>query len=62
MKILIFDTEMEIDNISDVLDIINLVFSEDMFIQNLFNNNNWTGENVSKILNTIKEYIFELKF
>ncbi len=57
MKILIFNTDIEIKNISDVSNIINLVLSEDMFIKNLSNNNNWTGESINKILDTIKEYI-----
>ena len=57
MKTLIFDTDIEISNIKDVLDVINLVFKEKMFIKNLYNNNNWTGENINKILKTIKKYI-----
>lgn len=61
MKILIFDADIEINNISDVSDIISLVLNENMFIQNLSNNKNWTGENVNKILNTIKEYTKQLR-
>lgn len=61
MKILIFDTDVEINNVSDISNIINLVLSEDMFIQNLSNNNNWTGESIDNILNTIKEYVINLE-
>ena len=57
MKILIFNTDIERKNIRDVSNIINWVGSEDMFIKNLSNNNNWTGESINKILDTIKEYI-----
>ena len=61
MKSLIFDTDAEVNNVSDVLELINLVFDEDIFVQNLSNNNNWTGESVDKVLNTIKEYVTKLK-
>ena len=61
MKILIFDTDIEINNVSDISNIINIVLSEDMFIQNLSNNNNWTGESIDSILNTIQEYVTTLE-
>lgn len=60
MNILIFETDIEINNKEDVLNIIDLVFHNNMFIQNLANNNNWTGESISKILEKIKKYILEL--
>lgn len=47
-------------NVSDISNIINLALSEDMFIQNLSNNNNWTGESINNILDTIKDYITNL--
>ena len=62
MKILIFNTDIEIKNINDVSNIINLVLSEDIFIKNLYNNNNWTGESINKMLNKRKKYIFELSY
>lgn len=37
-----------------------MVLSDMMFIKNLSNNNNWTGQNITDILKTIKEYIAEL--
>ena len=61
MKILIFDTDIKISNISDVSNIINLVLNEKLFIQNLSNNNNWTGESINKILYTIRKYIDEFE-
>ena len=61
MKILIFDADIKISNISDVSNIINLVLNEKLFIQNLSNNNNWTGESINKILYTIRKYIDEFE-
>lgn len=60
MKILILDTDVEINSKEDVSNIINLVLSDNMFIQNLSNNNNWTGQSISNILEKIKKYIIEL--
>lgn len=60
MRILIFDTDIEINNKEDISNIIDLVLSDNMFIKNLSNNNNWTGKNISKILETIKKYVVEL--
>lgn len=60
MKILIFDTNIEVNDIIDVSDIIKLVLNEDIFIKNLSNNNNWTGENINNILNTINNYVIKL--
>ena len=60
MKILIFDTDIEINNKEDISNIIDLVLSDNMFIQNLSNNNNWTGQGIAKILETIKKYVAEL--
>ena len=60
MKNLIFDTDIEINNKEDISSIIDLVLSDNMFIKNLSNNNNWTGKNISKILETIKKYVVEL--
>lgn len=60
MKILIFDTDIEISNKEEISSIIDLVFNDKMFIKNLTNNNNWTGQNISKILETIIKYIAEL--
>ena len=57
MKILIFDAEIEINNKEDISNIIYLVLSDNMFIQNLSNNNNWTGQSITNILETIKKYI-----
>ena len=57
MKILIFDAEIEINNKEDISNIIFLVLSDNMFIQNLSNNNNWTGQSITNILETIKKYI-----
>lgn len=37
-----------------------MVLSDKMFIKNLSNNNNWTGQNIPDILKSIKEYIAEL--
>lgn len=37
MKILIFDTDIEINDKQDVTNIIDLVLSDNMFIQNLSN-------------------------
>lgn len=60
MKILIFDTDIEINNKEDVSNIINLVLSDNMFIRNLSNNNNWTGQSISNIINAIKKYVTEV--
>ena len=60
MKILIFDTDIEINNKEEISNIIDLVLSDNMFIQNLSNNNNWTGQSIANILETIKKYIDEL--
>lgn len=60
MKLLIFDTDIEVNNVKDVLVIINLVLTNNIFIQNLSNNNNWTGQKLPHILNTIKDYILEI--
>lgn len=60
MKILIFDTDIEITNKEDISSIIDMVLSDKMFIQNLSNNNNWTGQSISNILKTIKKYVVEL--
>ena len=57
MKILIFDAEIEINNKEDISNIIYLVLSDNMFIQNLSNNKNWTGQSITNILETIKKYI-----
>ena len=61
IKILIFDTDIEINNQEDISSIINLVLSDDMFIKNLSNNTNWTGQSISNILKTIKKYVEELQ-
>ena len=61
MKILIFDADIKISNISDVSNIINLVLNEKLFVQNLSYNNNWTGESINKILYTIRKYIDEFE-
>lgn len=42
------------------LSVIDLVLSDNMFIQNLSNNNNWTGQSILNILETIKKYVAEL--
>lgn len=60
MKILIFNKDIEINNKEDIVSIINLVLNDNMFIQNLSNNNNWTGQSIKNILETIKKYIGEL--
>ena len=60
MKILIFDTDIEIKDKEDISSIIDMVLSDKMFIQNLSNNNNWTGQDISNILKTIKKYVVEL--
>ncbi len=60
MKILIFDTDIEINNKEDVSNIINLVLNDNIFINNLSNNDNWTGQSISNILKTIKKYVIEL--
>ena len=44
----------------DISSIIDLVLNDNMFIRNLSNNNNWTGQSISNILETIKKYIAEL--
>ena len=62
MKILIFDIEISVNDINEVSNIINMVFSEKMFIRNLSNNNNWTRESIKNVIKTIKKYIYELKF
>lgn len=60
MKILIFNKDIEINNKEDIVSIINLVLNDNMFIQNLSNNNNLTGQSIKNILETIKKYIGEL--
>lgn len=57
MKILIFDTDIEIGNLEDISSIIDLVLSDKMFIRNLSNNNNWTGQSISNILETIRKFM-----
>ena len=61
MKILIFDADIEINNKEDISSIIDMVLSDKMFIQNLSNNNNWTGQSISNILEKIKKYVVELQ-
>lgn len=60
MKILIFNKDIEINNKEDIVSIINLVLNDNMFIQNLSNNNNLTEQSIKNILETIKKYIGEL--
>lgn len=58
MKILILDTN--INDKQEISSIVNLVLNNKMFIQNLSNTNNWTGESIKNIVNKIKKYIKEL--
>lgn len=44
----------------EILNVVNLVLGDNMFIRNLSNNNNWTDQSISNILETIKKYIKEL--
>ncbi len=44
----------------DISNIIYLVLSDNMFVQNLSNNNNWTGQSIANILETIKKYVAKL--
>lgn len=60
VKILIFDTDVEINDIKDILVIINLVLTNNIFIQNLSNSNNWTNQDIPHILDTIINYIKDL--
>lgn len=60
MKILIFDTDVEVKDIKDILVIINLVLTNNIFIQNLSNSNNWTNQDIPHILDTIINYIKDL--
>ena len=55
MKILILDTN--INDKQEISSIVNLVLNNKMFIQNLSNINNWTGESIKNIVNKIKKYI-----
>lgn len=57
MKILVFDNDIDINEINELYTIVNLVLSEPMFISNLSNNYNWTNANIDTILNTIKNYL-----
>lgn len=61
MKILIFDNDIDINNITEIYTTINLVLSELLFINNLSNNYNWTNSNIDNILETIKDYIRSLE-
>lgn len=61
MKILIFDNDIDINEINELYTIVNLVLSEPMFISNLSNNYNWTNANIDTILNTIKDYLMSLE-
>lgn len=60
MKILILDTNINIKDKQEISSIVNLVLNDKMFIQNLSNTNNWTGESIKNIVNKIKKYIKEL--
>lgn len=61
MKILIFDNDININNITEVYTTINLVLNEPLFINNLSNNYNWTNSNIDIILETLKEYLNSLE-
>lgn len=61
MKILIFDNDININEINELYTTVNLVLSEPMFISNLSNNYNWTNETIDNILNTIKNYLGSLE-
>lgn len=61
MKILIFDNDININNITEIYTTINLVLSEPIFINNLSNNYNWTNSNTDNILQTIKDYLRSLE-
>jgi len=61
MQILIFDNDININNSTDVYEIINLVLNEPLFINNLSNNYNWTNSNIDTILETIKGYLRNLE-
>ena len=61
MKILIFDSDIDINEIKEIYNIIHLVLNKPMFISNLSNNYNWTTVNIDTILETIKDYLRSLE-
>ena len=60
MNILIFQSDVEIESKEEIVDIINMVLNDTMFINNLSSNNNWTGVSIETITKTINEYIESL--
>ncbi len=61
MKILIFDSDINIHETQELYNTVNLVLSEPIFIANLSNNYNWTNENIDTILENIKNYLRSLE-
>ena len=57
MKILIFDSDINIHETQELYNTVNLVLSEPIFIANLSNNYNWTNSNIDTILENIKNYL-----
>lgn len=57
MKILVFDNDIDINEINELYTTVNLVLSEPIFISNFSNNYNWTNANIDTILETIKDYL-----
>jgi len=61
MKILVFDNDIDINEINELYTTVNLVLSEPMFISNLSNNYNWTNTNIDTTgINDTILYIFSL--
>ena len=61
MKILIFDSDINIHETQELYNTVNLVLSEPIFIANLSNNYNWTNSNIDTILENIKNYLRNLE-
>lgn len=61
MKILIFDNDIDINEIKELYNTIDLVLNEPMFISNLSNNYNWTNADINTILENIKNYLKSLE-
>ena len=61
MKILIFDNDIDINNIEQLSETINIVLHEQSFIQNLSSNNNWTNESIENIIETVINYLVKLE-
>lgn len=61
MDVLIFNNEIQMNNVEELYNTIKLVLNEQSFIHNLSSNYNWTNSSIENIVDTIEDYLRSLE-